>query len=506
MSSAVIESPPISPPGVFSRPYRGLSAGIVALVLLIAFEYLAVATAMPVVARALDGLPLYGLAFSGSMAASVIATVAGGRWSDVRGPVAPLWTGIGGFTVGLLIAGLAPTMHVLVLGRFVQGIGGGLFSVALYVVVAQVYPPEMHPRVFSLLATAWVLPSIVGPAITGTVVEHAGWRWVFLGIPLLVAPAAVVLWHGLTGRSAADRPQDAPQGASPQVPPQDARHGAPQAAAPPQAASQNAPHGAPQGASPQFAPQNAPHGAPSGADFRARLAWGGVVAVGAALLQYGSGLGGDGYVLLAVGLAVLAVALPRLLPRGTMRAARGFPTVVLLRGLAAGASFAADVFVPLMLTGERGLSPTFAGLFLTGSALTWSLASWIQGRRRYDRTRLLRVGTFLVAAGTAGTALLVFDSVPLAAGLVAWLATGFGIGLVYPTLSVLTLELSAPGEEGRNSSSLQIGESVFSVVAIAVTGALFAAFDTAWWVYLACFGLIVAQAALATPIAGRTGR
>ncbi|WP_308250069.1 MFS transporter [Sphaerisporangium fuscum] len=452
----MIETPVQTPPGVMSRPYRAISTGMVVIVLLVAFEYLAVATAMPVVARALDGLPLYGLAFSGSMAASVIATVAGGRWSDVRGPVAPLWVGVAGFTVGLLIAGLAPSMHVLIIGRFVQGIGGGLFSVALYVLVAQVYPAAMHPKVFSLLAAAWVLPSVVGPAITGAVVEHVGWRWIFLGIPVLVAPAAAVLWRGLAGRGTA-------------VPRED----------------------------------DGAQATPSGAGFGARLAWGGVVAVGAALLQYGSGLGARGLVLLVGGLVILAFALPKLLPRGTMRAARGFPTVVLLRGLAAGASFTADVFVPLMLTGERGLSPTQAGLFLTGSALSWSLASWIQGRRQYDRKLLLRIGTAMLAGGIAGVALLVFDGVPILVGLVAWLCAGFGIGLVYPVLSVLTLELSEPGEQGKNTSSLQIGESVFSVVAIAVTGAVFAGFETTWWVYVVCFGLLVAQAGLGTLTAGR---
>jgi hypothetical protein len=240
--------------------------------------------------------------------------------------------------------------------------------------------------------------------------------------------------------------------------------------------------------------------------FGVRLAWGGVVAAGAALLQYGSGLGTGGLVLLAAGLVILAIALPRLLPPGTMRAARGFPTVVLLRGLAAGASFAADVFVPLMLIGERGLSPTQAGLFLTGSALSWSLASWIQGRGRYKRTTLLRVGTTLLTLGIAGTGLLVFDVVPILAGLCAWLAAGFGIGFVYPTLSVLTLELSEPGEEGQNSSSLQIGESVFSVVVIAITGAVLAAFGAAGSIYLVCFGMIVAQSALGPLIAGRVRR
>jgi len=49
------------------------------------------------------------------------------------------------------------------------------------------------------------------------------------------------------------------------------------------------------------------------------------------------------------------------------------------------------------------------------------------------------------------------------------------MGLVYPTLSVLTLELSSPGEQGTNSSALQLCDSLFAVSAIALGGSLFAA-------------------------------
>jgi MFS family permease len=97
----------------------------------------------------------------------------------------------------------------------------------------------------------------------------------------------------------------------------------------------------------------------------------------------------------------------------------------------------------------------------------------------------------------------VFHSVPVPVGFAAWAVSGLGIGLVYPTLSVLVLELSPPGEEGASSSSLQLGESIFSVVAVAVTGALFAALGPAHAVYLACFGVIVVIAATGTAIAGR---
>ncbi len=474
---------------------------MVALIMLTAFEYLAVATAMPVVGRELDGYHLYGLAFSGGLAASVIATVVGGRWSDVRGPGAPLWTGLAGFMAGLVVAGAAPTMDVFLAGRFLQGLGGGLFGVAIYVVVARVYPAEMHPRVFSLLAAAWVLPSVVGPAITGFVTEHLGWRWVFLGVPILAAPAALVLRRGSAGSTPVpgDRPGGGSAGSTP-IPGD--RPGGEMAGSTP--IPGDGPGDRPGGGGPA-GPSVAPDDRSGDADraFLTRLAWGTLAAVGAALLQYGSGLRGTGLALVFAGLAVLAVSLPRLLPPGTLRAARGLPGVVALRGLAAGSFFAAEVFVPLTLTQERGLTTTQAGLALTGGALAWSLGSWIQGRWPYGRVLFLRAGTTLIAAGITLTGLTVFHQVPVWVAFAGWVVAGLGVGMVYPTLSVLMLELSAPGEQGENSASLTIGESVFSIVAVAVTGALFTAFHGTAAVYVACFALIVLMAAAGTLVAGR---
>ncbi|MEV5448292.1 MFS transporter, partial [Streptomyces sp. NPDC052644] len=74
---------------------RAMTVGSVALVSLLAFEALAVGTAMPTVARALDGLGLYALAFGGSFAAGVLAMVLSGIWCDARGPRGPMWAGVG---------------------------------------------------------------------------------------------------------------------------------------------------------------------------------------------------------------------------------------------------------------------------------------------------------------------------------------------------------------------------------------------------------------------------
>jgi MFS family permease len=425
---------------------------MVALLSLVAFEYLAVATAMPVVADELDGYTLYGLAFSGAMAAGVIATVLGGRWSDVRGPVAPVWVGMAAFAAGLVVAGLAPTMDVFVAGRFVQGFGGGILQVSVYVLVSRVYPAEMHPRVFSIFATAWVVPSMIGPAITGFVVESAGWRWVFIGVTVLLFPAALLFGRGLVSARMSEQP---PLSARPSI--------------------------------------------------VRRLGWAVLVAIGAALMQYGGAARGAGLILLVLGLVMLASALPRLLPPGTLRAARGLPSVIALRGIVAGAAIGGEAFLPLMLNHERGLSLTMAGLTLTGGALSWSFGSWVVGRRRFDRVLVLRLGSVLVAAGLALMGLTVFAVVPVAGAFLGEIVLGLGMGIVYPTLSVLILELSRPGEEGENSASLGVGESVYTVVSVAVTGAILAALGAAVFTYVLCFALTALMAVTGVQVAGRVG-
>ncbi len=423
---------------VLSRRYRALSIGVVSVVLLIAFEATAVGTAMPVAARELNGVPLYAFAFSGYFTTSLFGMVLSGQWSDRRGPLAPLTWGIASFAAGLLIGGTAGAMWLFILGRAVQGLGGGLVIVALYVVVGRAYPERLRPAIMAAFAAAWVVPSIVGPLASGAVTEHLGWRWVFLGIPVIVVlPVALALPQ--IRRLASGPVGDAPGAAGP-----------------------------------------APHpGAEAPASFdrrRIRLAF--AISVGAGLLQYAaqdlrllSLLPG------ALGVALLVPAVLGLLPRGTWRAARGLPSVVLLRGVAAGSFIAAESFVPLMLVTQRGLSPTLAGFSLAAGGGTWALGSWVQSRPRLEphRERLMTVGMLLVACAIAAAPSVLIHSVPAWTLAVAWAFGCFGMGLVISSTSVLLLHLSAPEEAGTNSAALQISDGLSNVLLLAIGGAAFAA-------------------------------
>ncbi|MET8558970.1 MFS transporter [Streptomyces sp. NPDC004959] len=414
--------------GVLSRPYLALSLGIVSVVLLIAFEATAVGTAMPVAARELHGVPLYAFAFSAYFTTSLFAMVLAGQWADRSGPLAPITLGIGGFAAGLLLCGTAASMWVFVLGRAVQGLGGGLVIVALYVVVSRAYPRRLQPAILAAFSACWVVPSVVGPLIAGTVTEHLGWRWVFLGIPVLILLPLLLALPQIRRRAVGPLPAD-----------------------------------------PDAPPRTAPRG---------RLAWAFALSLAAGLLQYAAGDPHWRSLPPALaGAVLLALAVRVLLPRGTWRAARGLPAVVLLRGVAAGAFIAAESFVPLMLVTQRGLSPTLAGLSLALGGSTWAFGSWVQARPAWSayRRTFMTFGMVLVAAAIATAPGVLFSWTPVWIVAVAWGFGCFGMGIVTSGTSTLLLELSAPEEAGTNSAALQMSDGLSNVLLLALGGAAFAA-------------------------------
>ena len=177
-----------------STHQRALAAGLVMAITLNAFEAVAVVTAMPAISAELDGDRLYGAAFSAYMLANLVALVIGGEQADRRGPAKPFLIGVGVFATGLVVAGLAPSMPVLLIGRVLQGAGSGALASVAYVGIGRAWSTADQPRLFALLSTAWVVPSLIAPVAAGWITEELGWRWVFLGllplIPVLLALAA----------------------------------------------------------------------------------------------------------------------------------------------------------------------------------------------------------------------------------------------------------------------------------------------------------------------------
>src|SRR5438067_7968233 len=102
---------------VWAPEWRGLTIGLVVTVTLAASEALAVATVLPLVARDLHGLSLYGWVTSSFFLGTLVGLVIGGEEVDRRGPAVPYAASLVLFAAGLLVAGVAPSMAVVVAGR-----------------------------------------------------------------------------------------------------------------------------------------------------------------------------------------------------------------------------------------------------------------------------------------------------------------------------------------------------------------------------------------------------
>jgi MFS family permease len=410
-----------APAHVWDPARRPLLIGLVLTITLVAFESLSVITVLPVVAKDLGDLQLYGWVTSAFFLGTLIGLVVAGELTDRHGPAAPFSVGLMIFGVGLLVGTTAPRMEVLVGGRFLQGLGGGAVPAVAYAAIGRSFPPQLRPRVFAIMSTAWVVPGLIGPGLSSVVAQAFGWRWVFAGLLPLVAVAAVIPTRAL-------------------------------ATLPPLAL-------------------------PGTARGSTTLIPATRVAAGAALVL--AGLTSGSWLalpLVAAGALVGLGPLRGLLPAGTLVLSRGLPAVVAVRGLLTFAFFSTDTFVPLAVTAVRHRSTMVAGFAVSAATMLWTAASWTQARlsRRWSGRRLVMVGLGIIAVGIALVLLSLSDAVPVAVIVLGWAVGGYGIGLSYSPLSSLTLRAAEDGREGAASASLQLSDTLGTALGAGVSGAIVA--------------------------------
>ena len=434
---------------VFAPRYRAMSIGVLMSVSIVAFQALGVGTVMPAVARDLGGFAHYGWAFSAFMLASVVGSVAAGQDTDRAGPVRAYLAAVGSFAAGSVLAALAGSWAMLLGGRVLEGLGAGALGVVTYASASRAYPVAMYGRMLALMSSAWVLPSLAGPAVAGLVADHTTWRWVFVFLLPFLPVAVVLTLPGL------------------------------RALAPPPVAAVRPGRRLPQALA---------------------LAAGIGLLLSALELEHAAAL-----LVLAGAGALLAVrALRGLMPAGTLRAARGLPSGIVVRGLLAVAFLGCDAFMPLALTELRGFSSSQAGLVISAASLSWSLGSFLQARLdRRDhgagRPRRLLAGLAVLLAGIAVTAAGVLDdAIPVAVAIAGWSVAGLGIGISYPSIGALVLSAAPGGEEGGVSAALQLAETIAVALFTGAGGALIAiGLDRGWDAVTALALVFVAGAAAA---------
>jgi MFS family permease len=277
----------------------------------------------------------------------------------------------------------------------------------------------------AVLSTAWVLPGVIGPALSGLIAEHLSWRVVFLGLLPLVAIAAVLTIPALS----------------------------------------------------RVAPGPAAE-APTSSSERRRLGGAIVLACGAGLLLIGLTNASlfPGLVLAAIGVAIGVPAYRALTPAGTLSARRGLPAATLIRGLLTFAFFSVDAYVPLLLIGWRGIDASTAGIALTVATLTWTGAAWVQARYvvRLGAGRFVTACFAIVLVAIGILALVLSPAVPIIFASIAWGIAGIGMGLGYAPLTLIVLAEAPPDGQGMATAALQLSDVLGTALGTGTAGAAIA--------------------------------
>ncbi len=426
--------------GIFSGRYRATSVGIVLGMSLVAFESLAVATIAPQLAQGLGSMALYGWIFSSFLLLALLGITVSGRYIDRHGAWPVLAAGLGTFGVGLLLSGVAPSMAVLLVGRALQGLGGGAISTALYAAVNLAYPDALRPRMMALLSTAWVVPTLVGPAVAGFIADTLSWRVVFLGIiPLLAVLVGIV--------------------------------------------------------APSF---RALRPAAAAVTRGGASVWALQTTLGAGLFLLGLSLTSPLTALTAVltGILIGFPALRRLLPPGTLTARPGLGAVVASRSLFSAAFAGVQVFLAVLVTNVQGYPASVAGLVLASGSVSWTLGTWWQ--ERLDKTRAgqgraqrVLTGTLVLAFGLGVQLIALATHLPLVVTALGLAAAGLGIGFAHASASVLAFAHAPAGREGEVLAALQLADQFAPALSTGAAGALFALAARDAWGEAGGFGLVV---------------
>lgn len=211
-----------------SRDRSLILVGILLALFLGALDQTIVATALPRIVEDLNGLQRYAWVATAYLLASTALVPVYGKLADTLSRKAIEIFSVVTFLAGSFLSGLAGEfghlpvlgdgMSQLILFRGLQGVGGaGLFSMA-FIVIADLFPPNVRGRYQGLVGATFGIASVLGPWLGGLLTDHAGgvipgvagWRWVFY---VNVPTGAVALWFLLTRmpplRPAADhRPMD----------------------------------------------------------------------------------------------------------------------------------------------------------------------------------------------------------------------------------------------------------------------------------------------------------
>ncbi len=417
-----VTSPTTAPPAthLISRPPPALAAGLLLVILVVAFESSAVGTVMPRIAADLGGLQLYGWASSAFMLASLLGAMLTGLLTDRRGVAWGAAFSLALFGLGLLVLGLAASMPVVIAGRLIEGVGVGGLNALPFVVISAAYRDEAKARMLAAVSSMWLVPGLVGPLLASVLTAQFSWRavpWSLVGLLVLAAPLCL---HPL---------------------------------------------------------RSLPPLATGGSQKRILWPTLGLMVAFTALIEGLRRPDALGIPVALAGLVGLLLSARPLFPRGLWSLRPGLPASLALRGFAAFALMGQSSFVTLSLREVHHLPLAVVGLSISVGGLSWTLGAWLQAHLEKtfgpaSRPARIRYGLLGITGGLLLTGLGMTGVLPYPVIFLGGLIAGIGMGTAYNSNSLHAMSLVPPAQAGQLSSQLANIEVLMVALSAGISGAL----------------------------------
>ena len=395
---------------------RLLQIGLILAVSLHAFDEMALVIALPSISSELGGEVLYGVTLSSYVLAAMVATAWSGDWIDRHGPFGAFQIAITCFFVGLLMAIMADTIFKFIIARVLQGIGGGIVFTLAYAVTNRLCPIDLKSRMVAWLDSAWLLPSLLAPALGGFLVEHWSWRGLFwLQLPVLFAIVLIL-----------------------------------------------------------FKPLKLLRLKPTSLDFsglwtalRIGICCALVVALTSTPLN-------QSWLFLAPIIWLIWRPLSIVLPYEWWKLQTPLALSIILLGGLFFVFYGVESYTPLYLIEYRGMGVTETGLVFTCAAFTWVLASFLQSTldRYFSHRHSLLSGALVFLVAFFMMALVSVNSIPIGFIYSAWGLMGFAMGLTYNTLVTSAMLATQTGHEGATAGASGLMGSLCIGLAAGLGGAI----------------------------------
>ncbi|CAI9418907.1 MFS transporter [Nocardioides sp. T2.26MG-1] len=205
--------PPTPPTGWAElRPYAGSVTVLAGGILTQALTIYLTASLLPSTVSDIGGQDVYAWVTTAYLLCSVVSATLVSRVLAWLGGVRAYLVGLGGFAAGSLVCALAPNIATMLVGRALQGLGGGLLAGLAFALVRSALPERLWGRGSAVISAMFGIGTLVGPAVGGLFAEWDAWRGAFATMAVVTLALATLVPRVLPRAGSALRVEPFPAG------------------------------------------------------------------------------------------------------------------------------------------------------------------------------------------------------------------------------------------------------------------------------------------------------